>query len=172
MSSLGFMSSSVAQMFVTSERLPFSGCMTKKAVVLEQMIPCLECVWDITRGIGEKRWNVCRRKVNYIPGIKTWVYFSWLYWNQTFICGRGSNAFKIEAEGSSLSKSYVKNKVINRLRVRRKNPLFSVKSIIFIWMTHRVVDVCYFFEVAQSLTTQTESLFVFNYRKWINNILL
>lgn len=41
MSSLVFMSSSIAQKLVTSERLALSGCMNKEAVVLEQMIPCL-----------------------------------------------------------------------------------------------------------------------------------
>lgn len=39
-SSLVLMSSSIAQMLVTSERLCLSGCMSKEAVVFEQMIPC------------------------------------------------------------------------------------------------------------------------------------
>lgn len=50
MSCLVFMSSSIAQMLVTSERLPLSGYLSKEAVVLEQMIPCLQGIEILCEG--------------------------------------------------------------------------------------------------------------------------
>lgn len=127
MSALVFMFSAIAQMFVTSERLPFFGCMSKKAVTLKQQNSCIKGIRDITWEIRKKYWNILKKKINFILGRKSSVYISCLAEDRLSSYVTGSNVFKIETQGYLLSRSYEQTNVSQCLRVG-KNLVFSQGS--------------------------------------------